>query len=101
MTRTGAHRHCPVCGAALWAPASPPFAAARCPRWGAELWAVVFSSGPCFFVRQPGQSLADFVTALAEAYLGPEAGDGPPALASMDSLDAVELIMELEVAARK
>src|SRR5262249_51476955 len=95
MTITGAAGRCPTCGAALWAPPSEPLGSARCPRCGAELWVVGLSSGPRFFVRRPGESLADFAADLAAGRLGP-ADEVGAALKEMDSLDLVEFIFELE-----
>jgi hypothetical protein len=95
MSTTGAADRCPTCGAPLWAPPAEPFGSRRCPRCGAELWVVGFSSGPRFFVRRPGESLADFVADLAAGRLGP-ADEVGAALKTIDSLDLVEFILELE-----
>lgn len=89
MALTGRVNHCPVCQAALWA--SEVVGQKQCPRCGAELWVLRFSAGPAFFLRRSGQSLGDFLMPLlgeeAEAFAGS---------AGADSLDWVELVMEVE-----
>src|SRR5687768_4101862 len=67
---TGARGCCPACRAALWVPASELLGEWRCPRCGADLWVVVFSRGPVFFPRRPGESLADLLAALGGPTLG-------------------------------
>jgi hypothetical protein len=89
-----------VCRAALWAPASPPLGQRRCPRCGAELWVLVLSEGPTFFPRRPGESLSDLLTALAGPQLGLAAGEMEMPLKDADSLDVVEMLMEVEEAMR-
>ena len=67
---TGARGSCPVCQAALWAPALGLVGQRRCPRCGAELWVLLFSCGPVFFPCRPGESLCDILIALGGPVLG-------------------------------
>jgi hypothetical protein len=88
--------HCPVCRAALWADAAEVIAPRKCPRCGAELWVLVGANAPLFFVRQPGQSPHRFLAALAAPLDGTPVEQLEAALTSMDSLDLVEFVMEVE-----
>ena len=69
MTLPGDNR-CPLCRAALWAPDTEAIGSRRCPRCGAELWVLVGADGPAFYLRQPGQSRASFLAALAGPLYG-------------------------------
>src|SRR5687767_7527850 len=84
---------CPLCRAALWAPAGEAIGSRDCPRCGAALWVLVGAAGPMFFVRQAGQSKAGFLAALA----GPSSeAEMEQVLRNADSLDLVELVMDIE-----
>ena len=89
---------CPVCRAALAAPGVEALGSKTCPRCGAELWVLVGSAGPLFFPRQPGQSSYGFLAALAGPLSNLPADEMEAALRGMDSLDLVELILEVEEA---
>jgi hypothetical protein len=95
---TGEHNRCPLCFAALWAPPSEPLGHKRCPRCGADLWVV----GQWFFLRKSGQSLFELLAELVGhqwldvAGRALSAGDFERMLKNADSLDVVELVMELE-----
>jgi hypothetical protein len=91
MTSPGDNR-CPVCRAALWAPDGEPLGSKTCPRCDAELWVLVGSGGPAFYLRQPGQSKAAFLAALA----GLSVEEMEQTLKAADSLDLVELVVEIE-----
>jgi hypothetical protein len=88
--------HCPLCRAALWAPSGPAVGTKACPRCGAELWVLAGADGPSFHVRQPGQSPRSFLAALAASVYGESATDVERRLQGADSLDLVELVLEIE-----
>jgi hypothetical protein len=95
MAVAGENR-CPVCRAALWADAAEVMAPRQCPRCGAELWVLVGAKEPLFFVRQPGQSPHRFLAGLAAPFGGTPVEQLEAVLKSMDSLDLVEFVMEVE-----
>ena len=95
---TGQRVGCPVCRTALAAVRSEAIAEEQCPRCQADLWAVAFPSGPVFFVRRPGQSAAEFIEALAGRGLGLSQPEIVSCWQGADSLDLVELMMEIEMA---
>src|SRR5262245_17006363 len=90
---TGARGRCPVCAAALWAADSELVGRRDCPRCGAELWVLVFSRGPVFFPRRPGESLGDLLSALGAPGVGAGDGEFEAVLSGLDSLDIVELLL--------
>jgi hypothetical protein len=96
MTPGGTRNGCPVCRAALSAPADTPFGPARCPRCGGELWFVVFSVGPVFFIRRPGESVYHLLAGLAWPEGGRTAEQAEEVFRAADSLDVVEMLMEVE-----
>ena len=83
---------CPACRAALWAPDAETIGSKQCPRCDAELWVLVGSGGPAFYLRQPGQSKASFLAALT----GVSVDEMEQTLKGADTLDLVELAMEIE-----
>lgn len=80
-------KHCPACQSALWAPRE--IGAKDCPRCGAELWHIPLNSGTIFCLRQSGQSLEQFLSGLFNL-------EDRTAFESLDSMDYVELLMEVE-----
>jgi hypothetical protein len=95
MASVGDNR-CPLCRAALWAPDTEAVSSKKCPRCGAELWVLVGAHGPVFYLRQPGQTKFSFLAALAAPLYGQSAAEMEDMLKGADSLDLVELIMEIE-----
>jgi hypothetical protein len=95
MALAGDNR-CPVCGTALWAPDADTMGSRECPRCGAELWVFVGGKGPMFFVRQPGQSQQSFLAALAAPIYETSAEKMEDALKHADSLDLMEVVMDVE-----
>jgi hypothetical protein len=95
MTSDGDNR-CPLCRAALWAPGASAVESKTCPRCGAELWALVGSEGPMFFLRQKDQSRHSFLAALAGSLSGIAAEEMEVILRDADSLDLVEVVLEIE-----
>ena len=87
---------CPVCRASFWAPDNPAIGSKKCPRCGAELWVLVGSHGPTFYVRQPGQSKISFLATLAGPLYGKSTEEMEKVLKGADSLDLVELVIEIE-----
>jgi hypothetical protein len=96
MAVTGVRRRCPACRAALAAPATELVGERRCPRCSADLWVVVFSHGPVFFPRRPGESLADLLVALGGPALGACASELEATMRGADHFDIVELLWEVE-----
>jgi len=83
---------CPLCRAALWAPDTEAIGSKRCPRCGADLWVLVASDGPAFYLRQTGQTKSSFLAALS----GVSADEMEKVLKGADSLDLVEIVMDIE-----
>lgn len=98
---TGARECCPACRAALWLPHSELLGERRCPRCGADLWVVVFSRGPVFFPRRPGESLADLLAALGGPALDTCASELEAVLQGADYFDVVEILWEVEQVLRE
>jgi hypothetical protein len=95
MALAGDNR-CPLCRAALWAPDTEAIGSKSCPRCGAELWVLVGSDGAVFFIRQSGQSKSSFLATLA----GMSAEEMAKMLKGADSLDLVEIVLEIEAKLR-
>ena len=96
LSHLGERGRCPSCYAALWAPAAIAMGTNRCPRCEAELSFISFSDGPVFFCSRPGQSPRDLLAELAAGQNGLTVEQMRSAIDNSDSLDIVELIMELE-----
>ena len=90
-----ADNRCPLCRAALWAP-DETIGSKKCPRCGAELWSLAGSKGPLFFVRQPNQSKTGFLAGLVASLEGVSATQMEEMLKRADSLDIVEIVLEIE-----
>ena len=101
MGVTGARGCCPICRAVLWAPAAELLGEKRCPRCSTELWVIVFSRAPVFFPRRQGESLAEFLVALAGPAFGDDASEIEAALQRFDEFDVVEMLWEVEEALRE
>jgi hypothetical protein len=101
MAVTGARGQCPVCRAALAAPAAELLGERRCPRCDADLWVLAFSRGPVFFPRRPGESLADLLAVLAGPGLGATASDFEAVMQGADHFDQMELLWEVEEVLRE
>src|SRR5262245_34689816 len=99
MTPTADNRR-PVCRTALWAPAAEPVGRKTCPRCGADLWTLGGPENPLFFPRRPGETERGFLAALAGAVYGTPAEEMEAALQDADSLDLVEIVLEVEEALR-
>src|SRR5689334_6724541 len=95
MTSLGDNR-CPLCRAALWAPYTATIGSKTCPRCGAELWVLVMPDGLVFCIRQPGQSKSAFLAGLAGPLYGVTADEMEEIVRGADSLDVVELVMDIE-----
>jgi hypothetical protein len=76
-----------------------PIAETKCPRCDAELWALALPPVPVFLVRRPSQSAPEFIAALVGPRPGVSAGDVTCFLRNADSLDLVEFLDEIAVAA--
>lgn len=93
--------HCPVCGGDVWIDPSPLFGDATCPRCGSLLW-FLNVPGRCHVFEQARPSnIRDRVISILAEQLGvdPEKITENSSLIEdlgADSLDTVELIMELE-----
>src|SRR5438105_3425025 len=99
MTSFGDGR-CPVCGAALWAPDSEAVGCKTCPRCGAELWALGGPDRQLFFRRRPGESRYAFLAGLTGPLFGSSPEQTEQTLRGADSLDLVEIVLEVEEAIR-
>ena len=96
MLTSQADGRCPLCRAALWAHDTEAIGSKNCPRCGAGLWVLVGSDYLRFYVRQPGQSKTSFLAALTGPLYGLSTEQMEEALKRADSLDLVEMIMEIE-----
>lgn len=85
---------CPLCGQAVRLEPSQPFGDAPCPACGSLLWFVTSDAGPRFFDPEA----TGLLTVVAERLgISPAAlREGRLAELGIDSLDVVELVMELE-----
>jgi hypothetical protein len=99
MTGAGDNR-CPLCRAALWAPQPAVVDTKNCPRCGADLGVLGGSEGLVFFPRRPGQTRDGFLAALLAPFHGVSAEEMEAVLKHADSLDLVEVLLELEDAMR-
>ena len=99
MTWAGANR-CPLCRAALWAAEPEVVDTKTCPRCGADLWVFGGSEGLVFFPRRPGQTRNAFLVALLAPIHGVSAEEMEVVLKHADSLDLVEMLLDLEDAVR-
>lgn len=93
-TPEGTPNHCPVCGHAFRIEPSQPFGDAPCPACGSLLWFSFVGERPQYFDPEAA-GIAELVAARL--------GISPDAVRSgrldelgLDSLDVVELVMELE-----
>ena len=101
-TPEGAWNRCPVCGADIVIEPSLPSGDAPCPECGHLLWFLNVGGAVCFYGkgeisalrRRVGELVVEFVARRAKARVaGPS--DALDDL-GLDSLDLVELVMELE-----
>lgn len=93
-TSEGTPNHCPVCGHAFRIEPSQPFGDAPCPACGSLLWFVAVGERPRYFNPD-----ADGRVGLVAGQLGislDAVRSGRLDELGLDSLDVVELIMELE-----
>ncbi len=100
-TPEGQPNHCPVCSAHVCIDPSPLFGDATCPRCGSLLWFLNVESRCQVFERSQSRSLRDRVIAIVAEQLGvtPDKVTEQTVLINDlggDSLDTVELILELE-----
>jgi hypothetical protein len=61
----------------------------------------LFSDGPVFCPRRPGESLGDLLVALGGLELGARVGEFEALVPNADHLDVVELLWELEEVLRE
>jgi hypothetical protein len=97
---TAGDGHCPVCRAALAAPAAAVLEPVKCPRCEAELWVLVGTGDPIFLCRKPGQSANSFLAVLAAPSQGISAAEIERLLEGCDSFDYLEFVVEVEEAIR-
>ena len=100
-TPEGQPNHCPVCNADVCLEPSPLFADATCPKCGSLLWFLHVNSEYRVFERASTNHIRDRVIRV----IGRQLGVDPAKISSdtsfvndlgADSLDTVDLIMELE-----
>jgi hypothetical protein len=94
MKREGSHKHCPFCRTTLAMPTGP-YVETHCPRCGGQLWHLELSAGQTFFVRRPGESVYEFMSALAGSRDGFTAEELEAILKDADPLDVVEVLTEI------
>src|SRR5688572_13787489 len=96
---------CPACDARLGASPHRVCAEMRCPRCRAELWVILAKSGPHFLPRRGDVGLEECVADLVASHLAARAPrgdvitllrDGHAPELNLDSVDYVELVLEIE-----
>src|SRR5262245_13504020 len=101
-TPEGSPNRCPVCGGEMRIDPSLYSGDAPCPRCGTLLWFVIRpSEGHLFFVSELSEEVRDRVLEIVAIELGVSKHqlESDPSLiekSGMDSLDYVELVMEIE-----
>src|SRR5579885_2489359 len=99
-TPEGAPNRCPVCGGDVRIEPSVPFGDAPCPKCGTLLWFVGFTNETrLFFEYEAAEEIRERVIEVLAGHLGvsrQQLESDPALLEKMDSLDLVELVMELE-----
>jgi hypothetical protein len=60
------------------------------------LWVLFVAGGPRYYIRQPDQSLAPFLAPLTGPHGSRSDADLAALLQEADSLDLVEIVMEIE-----
>jgi acyl carrier protein len=102
-TPEGSPNRCPVCGNTGRIEPPVPFGEAPCPCCGHLLWFMVFKGEPRFFLREEAAVLRERVLERISANLGVDKDAliwGPSGFSipdfGVDSLDVVELLMELD-----
>ena len=100
-TPEGQPNHCPVCDADVCVDPSPLFGDATCPKCGSLLWFLNVQPHSHVFERSRSRSIRDRVMAMVAEQLGLD----PTKITEntsfvndlgVDSLDMVELVMDLE-----
>jgi len=100
-TPEGQPNRCPVCNADVCLDPSPPLGDAPCPNCGSLLWFIRANSECLLFERESANHVRErFIRHIAEQLgVDPAKILANPALINnldVDSLDMVELVMELE-----
>jgi acyl carrier protein len=100
-TPEGQPNHCPVCDADVCIDPSPLFGDATCPRCGSLLWFLNVESHARVFDRYRSNTIRDRVIQIIAEQLGVDAAKINERTSLVndldaDSLDLVELVMELE-----
>ena len=100
-TPEGQPNHCPICDADVLIEPSPLFGDATCPNCGNLLWFLNLQSQPHVFPRSTSRRIRDRVIAIVASQLGVDREKITEDTSFIndlgaDSLDTVELIMELE-----
>jgi hypothetical protein len=62
------------------------------------LWEIALPSGPAFFIRRPGQSVAAFLSRLPGPFCAKSITAIDTFLKGADAVDVVEFLWELEAA---
>lgn len=93
-TPEGTPNHCPVCNSTFRIEPSQPFGDAPCPACGTLLWFIAGGEGPRFFDPE-ASGLVEVVAARLGASTDAVRAGRLDEL-GLDSLDVVELVMELE-----
>ena len=100
-TPEGQPNHCPVCDSDVCIDPSPLFGDATCPRCGSLLWFLNIQPHSHVSERSRSKSIRDRVIAVVAEQLGVDPDEITENISLVndlgaDSLDAVELVMELE-----
>ena len=99
-TPDGRPNRCPVCGANVWIEPSAVFGDAPCPQCGCLLWFIGLGSKTRLFEYEKSEELRERLMDRVCENLGvnKEALNDPDFLKEVgpDSLDIVELVMELD-----
>ena len=102
-TPEGRPNRCPICGKSLNIEPSTPFGDAPCPFCGSLLWFFSRANGTLYFQHEAATPVRERIKHILAEQLGVSPDKIPEDLTNfnfkelgVDSLDIVELIMELE-----
>ena len=95
MQPNGKLSRCPACGTSLTA-ADEPFGQAHCPRCEATLWYLSSEGSAIFFIRRPSESFYGFLSQYVDDDLGIPPEEFEQVMVEADSLDAAEIVMDIE-----
>ena len=95
-TPEGTPNRCPVCGSEVLIEPSGPFGDAPCPRCGALLWFLALPDAIRLFEEEAARNFQEATRGIVAKYFAVSEDRAWREEIGADSLDLVELVMELE-----